>query len=185
MRPDKTNTGELPTEPDDGVPAPDLVAAWLVLGMLPTEQVPGWAAHWIARGYDGAALVELAGLDGRDPAAVRDLIEAALRECGPLEVDVAAVERDHLRAAALMAFTNVAELLFAGRATERWVVDRVHETAGDHYFDESVMNLPLGSLFHLADEWDAGWGRPVQELRSIVRQACHRQLEVASVPGRS
>jgi hypothetical protein len=47
--------------------------AWLILGTLPTERVPLWAAHCIAVGYDGQALAELAGLQGDDPHEVRDL----------------------------------------------------------------------------------------------------------------
>lgn len=36
-------------------PSPTLVAAWLVLGMLPTERVPLWAAYWLTNGHDGPA----------------------------------------------------------------------------------------------------------------------------------
>src|SRR5262245_7644371 len=55
------------------VPSPRLVAAWLALDMLPTEHLPRWAAFWLVDGYDGAALVELAGLHGDDPREVRDV----------------------------------------------------------------------------------------------------------------
>jgi hypothetical protein len=50
------------------------VAAWLILGTVPTERVPLWAAHWIVAGHDGPALAELAGLHGDDPHEVRDLL---------------------------------------------------------------------------------------------------------------
>jgi hypothetical protein len=54
----------------------------LILDTLPTERVPLWAAHWLAAGYDGEVLAALAGPHGDDPHAVRDLLVAALAECG-------------------------------------------------------------------------------------------------------
>jgi hypothetical protein len=42
------------------------------------ERIPWWAAQWLVDGRDGAALRELAGLDGRDVRAVRDLLPAVL-----------------------------------------------------------------------------------------------------------
>lgn len=160
------------------VPSPDLIAAWLILGDLPTERVPFWAAHWLAAGYGGEALTELAGLSGRDPASVRDLVEAALLECGPLYIDVGAAERACRRAAAMTAFTAAARLMADGLATERWLVGKVYEIA-EPWFDESVTSLPLGSLYLLEEEWDADWGRATEQLRSLVRRACREQLEAA------
>jgi hypothetical protein len=50
--------------------------------VLPTEKVPLWAAYWIAAGYDGEALIYLAGLHGDDPCEVHDALPDALRYCG-------------------------------------------------------------------------------------------------------
>jgi hypothetical protein len=99
------------------VPSPILVAAWLTLDMLPAERIPGWAASWLVDGYDGPALVELAGLHGDDPREVRDLLPAALAEC---RVAVPAADA----AAAMEAFTHLAQLCADGKAGERWIVDR-------------------------------------------------------------
>jgi hypothetical protein len=67
-------------KPGDAVPSPELVAAWFALGQAALERVPWWAAHWLAAGRDGDALRELAGLNGRDVRAVRDLIPDVLAE---------------------------------------------------------------------------------------------------------
>jgi hypothetical protein len=65
-----------------GVPSPVAVAAWVVLGRAPIERIPWWVAEWLADGCDGSALRELAGLNGRDPRAVNDLLPSALAEMG-------------------------------------------------------------------------------------------------------
>src|SRR5581483_501198 len=90
------------------LPSPMLVAAWLTLGMLPTERIPLWAAHWLADGHDGPALVQLAGLHGDDPHEVRDLLPAALADCG-----VTTPPSD--AAAGMEAFTRLAQLQVEGR----------------------------------------------------------------------
>jgi hypothetical protein len=64
----------------DRTPSPVTAAALFVLGAIRIERVPWWAAQWLADGHDGEALRELAGLDGRDPHAVTDLIPSALAE---------------------------------------------------------------------------------------------------------
>ena len=64
------------------MPSPQIVAAWTQLGLLPTEKVPLWAAHWLVAGYDGECLVSLAGLHGDDPHDVRDVLPGALLDCG-------------------------------------------------------------------------------------------------------
>ena len=66
----------------DRAPSPRTVAVSLVLEMLAVERAPWWAAHWLAEGHDGQALRELAGLNGTDPRAVRDLLPTALAETG-------------------------------------------------------------------------------------------------------
>jgi hypothetical protein len=158
------------------IPSPELVAAWLILDTLPTERVPLWAAHWIAVGYDGRALIELAGLHGDDPHAVRDLLSLALFECG---VSTPAIPSEaHERAAAMVAFTAIARLQASGRAGERWVVDKVVQIA-EPYFDRAIISLPLGRIYAFNDEWGAGWGRTDEQLRAAVRQACKAQLEAA------
>jgi hypothetical protein len=51
---------EWPFPDSSGVPSPRIVAAWTQLGLLRTEKVPLWAAHWLVAGYDGEHLVALA-----------------------------------------------------------------------------------------------------------------------------
>lgn len=122
------------------------------LDTLPTERIPLWAAHWIAAGYDGQTLAELAGLHGDDPHEVRELLPAALAECSVSTPGHPSEERQ--RAAAMVSFTKIARLQANGRASERWVVDKVVEIT-QPYFKPSVTSLPLGQLFALHDEWAA------------------------------
>ena len=155
------------------VPSPTLVAAWLTLGTLPTERIPLLAAFWLADGYDGAALVDLAGLHGDDPYEVRDLLPAALADC-----DVAVPTTD--AAAAMTAFTSLAQLYADGKAGERWIVDKVSEILARSGYPSSVIALPLGQLYGLDDEWGAGWGRTDAELLAVTREACLDQLRLAA-----
>ena len=141
--------------------------------MLPTEQIPRWAAFWLADGHDGAAPIELAGLHGDDPREVRDLLPAALADCG-----VAVPTADS--AAAMVAFTNFARLCIDGRAGERWIVDKVSEILTRSGYPNNIVALPLGQLYGLDDEWGAGWGRADAELRTITRQACLDRLRLAA-----
>lgn len=155
------------------VPSPSLVAAWLTLGMLPTERVPRWAAFWIVDGHDGQALIDLAGLRGDDPHDVRCLLPAALADCGvipPAAVDAAAME----------AFTSLAKLYVDGEVSERWIVDKVTEILARTGYSNDVIELPLGQLYGLDDEWGAGWGRGDAELRAVIREACVDQLRLGA-----
>ena len=167
-----------PSETDGEIPSPPLVAAWLSLGTLPTERVPLWAAHWLAAGYDGEALAELAGLHGDDPHEVRDILGPALAECGVTTPDIETAAQLRQRAAAMIAFNALAKLYLNGGASERWVVDKVVEIA-EPYAHDSITSLPLGELYFIDDEWSAGWGRTDEQLRAVVRRACHEQLRAA------
>jgi hypothetical protein len=118
-------SGYLFTTPDGSPLRPD----WLTRrfrrlvtasGLLPTARIPRWAAFWLTEGHDGAALVELAGLHGDDPHEVRDLLPAALTDCGVVVPTADA-------AAAMEAFTNLARLCIDSKAAERWIVDKVSE----------------------------------------------------------
>ncbi len=166
-----------PADPGE-IPSPQLVAAWLTLDTLPAERIPLWAAHWIAAGYDGQTVAELAGLHGDDPHEVRDLLPAALAECGVSIPGHPAHERE--RAAAMVAFTAIARLQASGRASERWVIDKVVQIT-EPDFKPSITGLPLGQLFALDDEWEAGWGRTEEQLSAAVRQACAQQLQAARI----
>ncbi len=43
------------------------------------------------------------------------------------------------------------------------------------------MELPLGRLYCIADEWGEGWGRSVEQLTALVFQACEEQLHNGTV----
>jgi hypothetical protein len=164
--------------PDDtaGIPTPDLVAAWLALNTLPTERVPLWAAHWIADGHDGSALVALAGLHGDDPHDVYDLLPQALAECGvPETVDTEQFLVAQQQAAAMTVFSRIAQLHLDGLASAYWVMQKVYEIV-EPEFSEMITSLPLGQIHTLDDEWGAGWGRTSEELTEVVREACRAQL---------
>ncbi len=152
------------------IPSPRLVAAWARLDMVPAERLPLWAAHWLAAGNDGEALRTLAGLSAADdPRDIRDILPGALADCG-----VTIPDSDS--AAAQLAFTNLARMCADGRASEQWILDKVSEIAARSDYADSVLGLPLGQIFGLADEWGAGWGRTEQELRAEIRTACAAQL---------
>ncbi|SNQ51937.1 conserved hypothetical protein [Frankia canadensis] len=160
----------------DEPPPPRLVAAWRVLGTMPAERVPFWAADWLIAGWGDVSVAELAGLSGRDPRAVDDLLAAALDECGPDRRDLDAEGAGRERAAGMIAFTAIAEMHAAGRVTERWVATVVSTIVGT-IPNESLSSLPLGRIHFLADEWEFGWGRSGDELRHEIQQACRTQLD--------
>jgi hypothetical protein len=155
------------------VPPPLLVASWEWLGLLPTDRVPLWAAHWIVGGHDGPALVYLAGLHGDDPREVHDALPEALLDCG-VEMPDSDV------AAANVAFTHTARLHVDRLIDPRWVLDQVGQIVARSEYSVSVMDLPLGGLFGVDDEWGAGWGRSTVELAEVVGDACEEQLRSRS-----
>jgi hypothetical protein len=170
-----------PADPGE-IPSPELVAAWLILDTLPTERIPVWAAHWIAAGYDGQALAELAGLHGDDPHEVRDVLPDALAECGVTAQADPSEQQE--RAAAMVAFTAIARLQVSRGASERWVVDKVVQIVRpyfERFFKPSITSLPLAQLYALDDEWGRGGARTDEQLRAVVRQACARQLDAARI----
>lgn len=140
-----------------------------MLGQAALERVPWWAAHWLAARRDGDALRELAGLNDRDVHAVRDLLPRALAEMS-VDIPTATV------ASALMVFEDLARRCLAGDAGERWVAQVVEEIVMRADYSSEVIDLPLGGLYGVDDEWDAGWGRSVEELRTVVRAACRAQI---------
>ena len=153
-------------------PAPRTVAAWFVLGIAPSERVPWWAAQWLADGHDGPALRELAGLNGREPRTVHDLLPTALAEAG-VELPTT------LSHAASEAFGLLAELHLTGQASARWVAQQVEQIVYRTDYDAEVQRLPLGRLYGLADEWewDGGWGRTEEKLEAEVRERCIEQTQ--------
>lgn len=157
----------------DEVPSPDAVAVLLHLGQVRPEQIPLWAAHWLVRGYDGEQLVQLAGLHGDDPREVRDVLPDALRDCGVHlpDSDVAA---------AGSVFTLLARRYLDGTAGAGQVISIVMSVLAWCGYPETVMDLPLGRLLPIEDEWSERWGRTREELAAVVRDACQKQL--ASVP---
>jgi hypothetical protein len=158
-------------EYQDPEPSPDAVAGWFVLGNLATERVPWWAAHWLAEGHDGTALRELAGLDGKDPHDVRDLLPAALAEAG-------ATPPASQVAAATEVFRDLAEMLLSRRAEAQSVARRVEEILVRVHYDDGLFRQPLGHLYGLDDEWDGGWGRTPAELTAEVEARCSEQLRI-------
>jgi hypothetical protein len=165
-----------PTSESGEVPSPRLVAAWVRLGIVPTERIPLWAAHWLVQGHDGDALRTLAGLSGTDPHDVREVLPAALADC-------AAPIPDSDAAAAQVAFVKLARMHAENRAAERWVLDKVCEIVAESGYANGVIELPLGQIFDLSDEWGAGWGRTEHQLELEIQNACRTQLAAAEAAG--
>jgi hypothetical protein len=167
-------------EDGEKIPVPGMVSARWVIGRLATERVPMWAAHWLVQGYDGPALRELAGLDGSDPNSVRELLPAALGEagCEVPESDIDDALRSRRVARLNVVYCDVAQLCLDGRASERWVLDKVAEIVSDELYSDEAIAPPLGQLFGLDDEWGTGRGRTNEALADEIRRACQRQVEL-------
>lgn len=155
------------------VPSPEIVAAWTQLGLLPTEKIPLWAAHWLVAGHDGEQLVQLAGLHGDDPHDVRDVLHDALLDCG---VEVPLSEAD----AAMLVFAHFAHMYIAGRVDAQWVCQQVEQIVIEVDHRGSIRDLPLGTLYGLDDEFQGGWNRSPEQLAQAVRDACEEQLHDGS-----
>lgn len=151
------------------VPSPQQVAALLALGQLPVERVPWWAAEWLADGLGEGATAEIAGLDGRDPHAVGDLLPAVL---GELNVPIPGSPV----ASATLVFSHLAALCLQGPASEYWVAQKVGEIVISNSSAPEITALPLGRLYGLTDEWGAGWGRNHGDLAAAVIRACREQV---------
>lgn len=130
-------------DPRVPTPTPRLVAAWLALGTLPTELVPGWAAHWLADGLNGEALATLAGLHGDDPRDVRDVLPDALAEAGaPVpSLDWGSVE---------VAYDFIARRCLDGSESERWVAQKVEELFVNSNYRNEFLEAPLGAVYGMA-----------------------------------
>jgi hypothetical protein len=165
--------GTWPYRFDADIPTPETAAAWRQLGLLPTERVPMWAAHWLVDGYDGESLIHLAGLHGDDPFDVRDALPGALADCG-VKVPGSDVE------AAALVFTHLARLHLTGLVGARWVSQRVEEIYIRSDYADGVLGLPLGSTYGIDDEWAGGWDRSPEQLAVAIRTACEEQLRQGS-----
>jgi hypothetical protein len=111
-------------------------------------------------------------MHGDDPREVHDALPQALMDCG-----VEMPESDV--AAAMVLFTHVARLHVDGLAGPQWVTQQASQIVVASRLCSAVMDLPLGGLYPVDDEWD-GWGRPAKELAAVVREACQEQLRRAS-----
>jgi hypothetical protein len=80
------------------------------------------------------------------------------------------------RAAVAEVFADLARLCLSGKASERWVVQKIADVAQDHDHDLDLLQSPLGDLWALDDEWTGGWGRSPAELAGDVRSAGTQQL---------
>ncbi|MEV8377079.1 hypothetical protein AB0P21_30340 [Kribbella sp. NPDC056861] len=157
----------LPEVRTDGeAPPPGLVAAWLVLGVLPAESVPMWSAYWLAQGYDGKSLAELAGLSGRDADEVRALVPAALEEIGirPLPSKESALSTF---------YAQIATMHLDGRLDWASAVNAVANLVITHGHTAELVEPPMGVLWDIAGDTET----PHAELAAGVRRACLDQLQ--------
>jgi hypothetical protein len=63
-----------------------------------------------------------------------------------------------------------------GRAAEPWVLDKVEEIVERSDYADSVLGLPLGRIYGLAEEWRAGWRTAEQLTAEVQRRACTEQF---------
>lgn len=123
----------------------------------------------MADGHDGEALRGMAGLNGRDARALRDLLPAVLAEMGvaPLPGTIEA---------AATVFRHLATDCLSGRLDERAVIQEVEAVILTCDYASEIIDLPLGQLYGFDDEWQGGWGATVEQLRETVRARCADQL---------
>jgi hypothetical protein len=149
-------------------PLPRVAAAYLALGRLTAELMPWWAARWLADGHDGAALRELAGLDGSDLELVRGLLPAAFTE-------TSTVLPDRFEAVTAV-FTDIARHFLNGDVSAHHLVLVVERLYIAEIFADNEIDLPLCATCGFDDEWTSDWGRTTSELTANVRDACLKQL---------
>jgi hypothetical protein len=159
--------------PPSQAASPELIAALLVLGRVPSERLPWIAAEWVAIGRGGIRTSELAGLSGRDVRDARDLLPPVLEE---LDISIPSTRVG----AAAVYFSHLAALHQAGLRGEQPVLMAV-ETIDAGAYEADVHGLPLGFLYGVIDEWDGEWGRTHDQLRLVVAAACQQQLALYPV----
>jgi hypothetical protein len=64
------------------------------------------------------------------------------------------------------------------RVEAKWVLARVERIIVQAQYDDEVMDMPLGRLYGLDDEWDGGWGRTPAQLKALIEAGCAEQLRV-------
>ena len=79
-------------------------------------------------------------------------------------------------AAAQVAFTHLARMHAGGQASERWILGKALRNRVRTAHADGVLDLPLGGIAGLDDEWGTGWGRTEEELKAEIRKACAAQL---------
>ena len=151
------------------IPTPAVAAAWIALNLCPTEDLPLWAAHWLAHGEDGEHLRRLAGLSRSEPREIHDVQQLALADCR------AAVPESPV-AAAKLAFDYVARTFVHGHLTEREVLAQVDRIVAGSGTAADAIRMPLGQTWLLDEEWDQGWGRTETQIKETIQAACQDQL---------
>lgn len=149
----------------DGSPLPNLseTAVLHAVGVIRTDQLPGLAARWLAADLvDTEAVRMLAGHVRHDPWSLEQLLRDVL--------DQAHVEtpREPLAVRNVVATYVAAQWQHDGD-TPSAVVTLAR-------LGESEPDLDLGPFIGLADEWTAGWGRPVPELQAAAETELKRYL---------
>ncbi|MDX6744981.1 hypothetical protein [Actinocorallia sp. A-T 12471] len=142
--------------------------------MAYVERLPWWAAQWLADGFDGTAVRELAGLDASDPHEIHDLIPGAFKDMAipiPTSLD-----------AAQTVFHNIARRFTTGTLNERDVAREVQQICMLNGHPASFAQLPLGELDTVHDEWEGPYGRPPTELKALIHQKCTEHLTPTTPP---
>ncbi|ABS03860.1 hypothetical protein [Kineococcus radiotolerans] len=132
------------------------------LGDLPPEQMPDWAAHALARGYDSPALRELAGAP-QDPRARRDLLTTALDELGAPQLS------DH-QALWVMAHTHARSIVEGLISPEEGaeLIWGISSSLGDPE--------ELNGLLNEATDWEYSWEIDHDQSRRQIIEYAHELL---------
>ncbi|WP_415645467.1 hypothetical protein [Stackebrandtia soli] len=157
-------------------PSPYRAAVLVSLGMVNINRAGWWAADWLVEGHDGDALRTLAGCDDTDTRELNDLLPEALADTGHPLPDV--------RTALAQVLRWTAEEVLAETRTEldacRLMTDLFFEYRSD------LEGQPMAELAYFDSEWEfLESSRCEVELRSVVREACRRQLALADLSARS
>ena len=93
----------------------------------------------------GTLFAELAGLSGREPREVRDLLPRALEEAGVCEMTSTQAE-------VKVTCDHIASLHLRGLASWRWVIDIVRETISEGGYAFEFFDEPPAAVYGLDDE---------------------------------
>ena len=149
------------------LPGPVEVAVLTDLYVLGSEQLPSFAACWLASDVaDSEAVRELAGENPGETWSLHRLLEQVLADLKAVVPTDAASRR----------------LILMQWVTSRWLGDNDTENAIQTLarVNRTEPDFDLGDFAGLASEWTGGWGRPIPEVRADAEETLQAQSRITN-----